>query len=154
MNEDPVPPTDAEQLGRFLTAQAPVYEQALDELRCGCKRTHWMWFVFPQLAGLGRSATAQFYAIPDVDEAKAYVRHPVLGSRLLEAADAILSAPAGRSAREILGDPDDMKLRSCATLFSAISPADSIFHRILDRFFGGQPDVRTLELLRLGREVP
>ena len=149
MNEDPVPATDAEKLGRFLTAQVTVYEQALDELRRGCKRTHWMWFVFPQLAGLGRSATAQFYAISDADEAKAYLRHPVLGPRLLEAADAILSAPDGRSAREILGDPDDVKLRSCATLFASISREDSIFHRLLDRFFGGKPDARTLELLHL-----
>lgn len=135
-------------LDRFVKAQAPVFEQALGELREGRKQSHWMWFVFPQLVGLGHSQMARTYGISSVDEAAAYLQHSVLGRRLFECAEAVFAVP-GRTAREILGSPDDLKLRSCATLFAAISPADSVFHRVLDHFFGGHPDPRTLELLAL-----
>lgn len=133
-------------LGRFVTAQDGVYDEALAEIRSGRKRSHWMWFVFPQLAGLGSSATSRRFAIRSVAEARAYLDHPVLGPRLTEAAGAALSVE-GRTAREIFGSPDDLKLRSCATLFAHVSPAGSVFHRLLDRFFAGEPDRRTLELL-------
>jgi uncharacterized protein (DUF1810 family) len=104
-----------------------------------------MWFVFPQIDGLGFSATTQHFAIKSLDEARAYLAHPVLGPRLSECAEAVLAVTA-RSATEIFGSPDDMKLRSCATLFAAVSPAGSPFHRIIDRYFDGRPDPRTLAL--------
>jgi uncharacterized protein (DUF1810 family) len=107
-----------------------------------------MWYVFPQVVGLGSSATAQHYGIRDADEARAYLAHPVLGQRLIECAEAICSV-TGRSAREILGTPDDLKLRSCATLFAQVSPPGSVFDRVLRRYYGGQPDQATLDLLRL-----
>jgi uncharacterized protein (DUF1810 family) len=109
-----------------------------------------MWYVFPQLAGLGRSATAAHYAIRDLDEARAYLAHPVLGPRLVEACEAML-AVRGRSAREILGTPDDLKLRSCVTLFAQVAPSGSVFERVLAACFGAAPDPRTLELLRGGK---
>jgi uncharacterized protein (DUF1810 family) len=137
---------DPFDLGRFVSAQEGVYEQALAELRAGRKRTHWMWFVFPQLAGLGRSPTAQLYAVSGADEARAYLAHPVLGPRLVECAGAAL-AVEGRSAAEVLGPPDDLKLRSSATLFAHVSPPGSVFHRLLDHYFGGEPDPATLRLL-------
>jgi uncharacterized protein (DUF1810 family) len=125
-----------------------VYESAIAEIRAGRKRSHWMWYVFPQVVGLGSSATAQHYGIRDADEARAYLAHPVLGQRLIECAEAICSV-TGRSAREILGTPDDLKLRSCATLFAQVSPPGSVFDRVLRRYYGGQPDQATLDLLRL-----
>ena len=134
------------ELHRFLDAQTHDYSRALAELRTGRKQSHWMWYVFPQYEGLGSSPTAQRYAIRSVAEAEAYLRHPILGPRLIESAEALL-AVEGRSAREILGSPDDMKLRSSATLFSLVAPPGSPFHRILDRFFDGQPDRRTKELI-------
>lgn len=133
-------------LGRFLQAQDGVYPRALAELRAGRKRTHWMWFIFPQLAGLGASEMARRYAIQGPDEAKAYLDHHVLGPRLIECAEAVL-AVADRSALEILGSPDDLKLRSCATLFAQVSPAGSVFHRLLEKYFAGEPDSVTLKLL-------
>lgn len=139
-------PGDPHDLGRFVAAQDGVYDEALVEIRSGRKRSHWMWFVFPQFAGLGSSETSRHFAIRNVAEAGAYLDHPVLGPRLTEAAGAALSVE-GLTAREIFGSPDDMKLRSCATLFAHVSPAGSVFHRLLDRFFGGEPDRRTLELL-------
>jgi uncharacterized protein (DUF1810 family) len=139
---------DPHDLGRFVEAQRGDYARALAEIRSGRKQSHWMWYVFPQLAGLGRSTTAQQFAIRSAAEAAAYLRHPDLGPRLAECAEAALGVE-GRSAHEIFGTPDDAKLRSCATLFARVSPAGSVFHRLLDRFFEGRPDARTLELLEI-----
>lgn len=133
-------------LERFVQAQAPVIDAVLAELGSGCKRTHWMWFVFPQLQGLGSSSMAQRYALASLAEARAYLAHPVLGPRLRQCCELLLQVPE-RSAREILGSPDDMKLRSCVTLFRAAAPGEELFQRCLDRFYAGQPDARTLELL-------
>jgi uncharacterized protein (DUF1810 family) len=137
---------DPYHLDRFVQAQQDDYAQALAEIRGGRKRTHWMWYVFPQLDGLGFSSTAQFYAIKSLDEARAYLEHPVLGPRLLECAEAAAGVE-GRSAREIFGSPDDLKLRSCATLFAQVSPPGSVFHRALDKYYRGEPDQQTLRLL-------
>ena len=138
---------DRYDLARFVDAQQGVYETAIAEIRAGRKRSHWMWYVFPQVLGLGSSATAQHYGIRDAEEARAYLAHPVLGERLIECAEAICSV-TGRSAREILGTPDDLKLRSCATLFAQVSPPGSVFDRVLRRYYDGQPDQATLALLR------
>jgi uncharacterized protein (DUF1810 family) len=134
-------------LDRFLSAQQRVYDEALAEIRAGRKRSHWMWFIFPQCAGLGSSAMSQRYAIGGRDEAAAYLAHPVLGARLRESAQAVLEV-SGRTAPEIFGSIDAMKLRSSATLFAAVSPNGSVFHRIIDTYFQGRPDDRTLELIR------
>ena len=136
---------DPFDLQRFVDAQAGVHAHALEELRAGAKRTHWMWFVFPQIQGLGASAMAQRYAIGGLDEARAYLAHPVLGPRLLECTQAMLGHH-GRSAREILGAPDDLKLRSSMTLFHRASGQEP-FQSVLDRYFDGQPDDATLRLL-------
>jgi uncharacterized protein (DUF1810 family) len=133
-------------LDRFVDAQSPIYDVALAELRAGAKRSHWMWFIFPQLAGLGSSDTARRFAIASLEEADGYLRHPVLGPRLVECAEAVL-AVQGRSAHEIFGSPDDRKLHSSATLFSRVSTARSVFHRLLERYFHGAPDAKTLALL-------
>jgi uncharacterized protein (DUF1810 family) len=135
-----------EDLERFVGAQEGLYDDALAEVRAGRKRTHWMWFVFPQIAGLGLSAMAQRYAIRDLGEARAYLAHPTLGPRLVTCAEAVLGVH-GRTAHEIFGSPDDMKLRSCATLFAQVSPEGSVFHQVLDRYFDGRPDSRTLTLI-------
>jgi uncharacterized protein (DUF1810 family) len=137
---------DPYRLARFLEAQERDYERALSEIRRGRKQSHWMWYVFPQFVGLGSSATSAFYAIKSVDEAHAYLAHPVLGARLVTSVQAVLNVE-GRSALEIFGSPDDMKLRSSATLFAAISPEGSVFAQLLDRYFGGQADEKTLRLL-------
>jgi uncharacterized protein (DUF1810 family) len=137
---------DVVSLSRFVEAQAVNYRDAIAELRAGRKRSHWMWYVFPQIAGLGRSPMAERYAIRSEDEARAYLAHPVLGPRLIECAEAIL-AIENRSAREIMGSPDDLKLRSCATLFAQISARGSVFHRILDKYYSSEPDSRTQELV-------
>jgi uncharacterized protein (DUF1810 family) len=137
---------DPHNLSRFVQAQEDVYEQALDEIHSGRKRSHWMWYIFPQVAGLGFSPTSQRYAIQSLAEAEAYLAHPVLGPRLVECAEAALGVE-GRSAHEIFGSPDDMKLKSCATLFACITPAGSVFDRLLDRYFQGQRDGKTLRLL-------
>jgi uncharacterized protein (DUF1810 family) len=139
-------------LQRFVDAQAGVYPVALAELTAGRKRSHWMWFVFPQLAGLGSSATAQRYAIRDLDEARAYLAHPVLGPRLVEAATALLGVE-GRSAGQILGHPDDLKLRSSMTLFAAAADDPGVFRAVLDRYYDG-PDQRTLDLLTSAGRAP
>jgi uncharacterized protein (DUF1810 family) len=139
--------TDPYDLSRFIQAQERDYEQALSEIRSGRKRSHWMWYIFPQFDGLGVSSTSRLYAIKSAAEAEAYLRHPVLGRRMLEIAQATLEVE-GRSAFEVFGTPDDMKLQSCATLFGSISPAGSVFHQLLDRYFGGEPDDRTVGLLR------
>lgn len=138
-------------LRRFLLAQDGIYGTALTELRSGRKRSHWMWFVFPQIEGLGSSPLAQRYAIGSLAEAEAYLRHPILGPRLVECAEAVL-AVTGRSAHEIFGSPDDAKLRSSATLFAAACPAGSVFDRLLDRYFAGERDQATLR--RLGSVSP
>jgi uncharacterized protein (DUF1810 family) len=137
---------DPFDLGRFLSAQKPVYDRVLSEIRSGRKRTHWMWFIFPQLDGLGFSSTARHYAIKSIDEAEAYLNHPLLGPRLRECADAVL-AVEGRSASEIFGYPDDLKLKSCATLFACVSNSGSEFERILEKYYDGQRDAKTLVLL-------
>lgn len=135
-------------LRRFVDAQRGVHEQALAELEAGRKRSHWMWFVFPQMLGLGISPTAARYAIRSLDEAAAYLRHPLLGPRLVACAQALLRVD-GRSADEILGHPDVLKLRSSMTLFSALPDADPVFAAVLARYFGGARDERTLRLLGL-----
>lgn len=140
---------DPHDLKRFIDAQGPLYVQALDELRAGAKRSHWMWFIFPQLSGLGRSATAQRYGISGRDEALAYLQHPVLGPRLEECLQALL-AWRGRSARQLLGTPDDQKLRSCVTLFGTVAVDNVLYSEVLDVFFGGQADPLTLAKLASG----
>lgn len=139
---------DPFNLQRFVDAQAGVHETALAELRRGRKASHWMWFVFPQVAGLGSSAMAQAYAIGSLDEARAYLAHPTLGPRLKAAVAATLAAAPGRSAHEIFGSPDDLKFRSSLTLFAQAAPEEAAFRQALERFFGGEPDPRTLERLR------
>jgi uncharacterized protein (DUF1810 family) len=137
---------DPYDLDRFLRAQEDDYERALSEVRSGRKRTHWMWYVFPQLDGLGVSSTSKYYSIKSLEEARAYLGHPVLGPRLLECAEAAVGVE-GRSAWEIFGSPDDLKLQSCATLFASVSPPGSVFDRLLRKYYGGDRDDRTLDLL-------
>ena len=144
-------PTDPHDLRRFVRSQEHDYARALTELRNGGKRTHWMWYVFPQLLGLGRSAKAIEFSIRNVAECRAYLEHPVLGPRLLECAEACLQIE-GRSAREIFGPTDEIKLKSSATLFASVSPPGSVFERVLDRYFDGERDARTLELLEITDE--
>jgi uncharacterized protein (DUF1810 family) len=139
-------------LQRFLDAQAGVYGTALAELRTGEKRSHWMWFIFPQLRGLGSSPNAERFGIASLAEARAYLAHPLLGARLRECVGALLEL-RGASAEEILGFVDAMKLRSCLTLFQAAAPAEASISRALDRYFGAEGDARTLELLG-GRAPP
>jgi uncharacterized protein (DUF1810 family) len=139
---------DPYNLNRFVEAQLTDYQAALAELRGGEKRTHWMWYVFPQIAGLGLSSMSARYAIQNADEARAYLAHPTLGRRLIECAEAVL-AVENRTASQIMGSPDDMKLRSCATLFDFISEEGSVFQRILDKYYAGGRDHRTLELLAI-----
>jgi uncharacterized protein (DUF1810 family) len=141
---------DSYNLSRFVQAQEQTYEQALSELRLGRKQSHWMWYVFPQLDGLGSSPITKLYSIKSEDEARAYLKHPTLGPRLVECAEVILSVD-GKSAREILGSPDDLKLKSCATLFAQVSPPGSVFERILEKFYDGERDATTLRLLASSR---
>ena len=140
---------DGYELERFTRAQAPVIDQVSAELRAGCKRSHWMWFVFPQLAGLGRSAMAQQYAIGSLAEARAYLGHPLLGGRLRECC-ALTLAVQGRSALEVFGAPDDVKFRSSLTLFAAAAPGEALFQQCLDQYFAGAPDPATLALIARG----
>src|SRR5205814_5759345 len=132
-------------LNRFVEAQDEVYDRALSEIRSGRKTSHWMWFIFPQFAGLGTSETSRFYAIKSIDEAREYLGHPLLGPRLIECAEAVLSN-LGVSARDIFGSPDDMKLKSCMTLFALVS-SSPVFDKVLDRFYGGERDTKTLSAL-------
>ena len=143
---------DPHDLGRFVAAQAPVYAQARDELADGRKRTHWMWFVFPQLRGLGRSAMAHRFGIASRAEAEAYLAHPLLGARLVECTGLMLAAgaAAGASARSILGAPDDLKFHSSMTLFAAVAAPNGPFAAALDRYFDARPDGATLRLLAAG----
>jgi len=133
-------------LDRFIDAQNGIYERALSELRAGRKRSHWMWFIFPQIAGLGSSFMAEKYAIRSAEEALAYLADPVLGSRMVRCAEAVLSIE-DRSAHDAFGSPDDLKLKSSMTLFAAVSEHGSPFHRVIDRFYEGRFDERTIQLL-------
>lgn len=137
---------DPYDLQRFVEAQEGTYEKALSEVRSGRKRSHCMWYIFPQFNGLGSSPTSRWYSIKSVAEAEAYLRHPVLGPRLIACAEAALQVK-GQSACEVFGSPDDMKLRSCATLFACVSPAGSVFDRLHKRYFQGERDPVTLRLL-------
>ena len=148
---DPGDAGDLHNLNRFAQAQEGDYEQALSEVKSGRKRSHWMWYIFPQFDGLGFSATAKRYSIKSVAEAEAYLRHPVLGPRLTECTEAALGIE-GRSAYEIFGSPDDVKLRSCATLFAYVSPEGSVFDRLLGRYFQGERDRETHRLLGIPSE--
>ena len=136
----------AHDLARFLAAQRDSYDRALAEIASGHKRSHWMWYVFPQIEGLGVSAASREYAIRSLAEAEAYLRHETLGPRLIACAAAAL-AVEGRSAQEIFGSPDDLKLRSSATLFARASPEGSVFHHLLDKYFAGAPDEATVRIL-------
>jgi uncharacterized protein (DUF1810 family) len=144
--------SDPYDLSRFVRAQDGEYDRALSELRGGRKRSHWMWYIFPQLEGLGSSEISRRYAIRSIDEARAYLENPVLGARLKECAEAVLGVE-GRSAHEIFGSPDDMKLRSCATLFARASPPGSPFERLLAKYFGAEQDPRTLRLLGIAPDA-
>jgi len=143
--------SDPYDLNRFVQAQKADYDEALLEIKRGRKSSHWMWYIFPQFDGLGFSATSRHYSIKSVAEAAAYLVHPILGPRLKECAEAALCVE-GRSAHEIFGSPDDMKLRSCATLFAHVSPPGSVFHQVLDKYFQGRHDRKTLELLGIAHE--
>jgi uncharacterized protein (DUF1810 family) len=141
---------DRSDLIRFLDAQDQIYAHVIEELTSGRRQTHWMWFIFPQLVGLGRSAMAQHYAIRDLDQARRYLGDSILGPRLRQVVK-LMIGQKGRSAFEILGSPDDMKFRSCLTLFreaASENPDRTLFTKALDQFYRGQPDGRTLELLR------
>ena len=141
--------SDPFNLQRFVDAQEPVYPRVVAELRAGRKRSHWRWFVFPQFQGLGRSDMAQRYAIQSLAEARAYLAHPVLAARLRECCQILLALEPHRSALEVFGSPDDMKLRSCMTLFAEASPAPgSVFDAVLQKYFGSEKDLGTLELLK------
>ena len=134
-------------LNRFISAQERSYDAALMEIKSGHKVTHWMWYIFPQIAGLGFSSTAQFYAISSMQEAKDYYAHPVLGKRLVEISEALLALDTS-DAGAVMGYPDDLKLRSSMTLFLAAS-GDAVFQRVLDKFYSGRPDSKTLRILGL-----
>jgi uncharacterized protein (DUF1810 family) len=146
--------TTETDLIRFVNAQHRIYTQVVAELTDGCKQTHWMWFIFPQIAGLGRSAMAGRYAICDLDQARRYLTDPILGPRLREVVR-LMTEHKGKSALEILGSPDDLKFRSCLTLFREAASDNSdraLFTDALDQFYNGEPDIRTLELLAHGEE--
>lgn len=137
---------DSHHLQRFLEAQDPVFDQVLSELRAGRKQTHWMWFIFPQLKGLGHSAMADKYAIASRAEAEAYWNHPILGERLKQCTE-LVNAVENRSIDAILGYPDNLKFRSSITLFAEMAGASSVFKAALEKYFQGKPDQRTLDLL-------
>ncbi|MEQ1792992.1 MAG: DUF1810 domain-containing protein [Nitrospira sp.] len=137
---------DGYNLQRFLDAQERTYDTVLDKLRAGRKSSHWIWLIFPQITGLGHSAMAQTFAIASLDEAKAYLQHPVLGPRLRECTQLVLNVN-GRSAEEIFPYPDNLKFRSCMTLFMTATPDNTIFKDALLKYFGGKPDQLTLDLL-------
>ena len=139
--------TNMFNLDRFVQAQEHVMADVQAELRAGRKQTHWMWFVFPQIAGLGHSATARHYAIASREEAVAYLAHPVLGPRLVACTE-LANAVTSRSANQVFGSPDDLKFRSSMTLFALVQASNAVFQAALDRYFGGQPDPATVQLLR------
>lgn len=138
--------SDGYNLNRFLVAQENDYDCALEEIRNGEKRSHWMWYIFPQLDGLGFSVTSRIYSIKSMDEAFTYLKHPILGKRLIDITNALLSVK-GRSAESIFGFPDFMKIKSCMTLFEYESEENSIFKQVLDQYFGGEKDPKTLQLI-------
>jgi len=138
--------SDPFELSRFIEAQDKIYDRVLAELKSGRKRSHWMWFVFPQIEGLGFSSTTQYYSIKSPEEARQYLAHPVLGKRLRECCESIL-ALEGLSVSGIFGYPDDLKLKSSMTLFASVAQGQSVFIRVLDRYFQGARDERTLALL-------
>lgn len=140
-------PSDPFHLQRFVDAQDAVYATVCSELRAGHKQSHWMWFIFPQIAGLGSSSTAKYYAISSLAEAKAYVSHPILGPRLAECCR-LVTGVEGRSAEEIFGYPDYLKFRSSLTLFAAAAPDAKTFQAALEKYFEGKPDPATMERLR------
>lgn len=152
--DDSIGRDDPFDLSRFTKAQEGIYDSVLAELKSGRKRTHWIWFIFPQFAGLGHSPTSQHYAIKSIEEARQYLKHPVLGARLPECAKAVL-AVEGRSVSEIFGYPDDLKLKSSMTLFASVAEdPHSVFIRVLEKYFQGEQDDRTLQLLeRLSPET-
>jgi uncharacterized protein (DUF1810 family) len=135
---------DPHNLRRFVEAQAPVYDRVRAELGRGRKSSHWIWFIFPQISGLGRSPMAETFAVKSLREAEAYLDHPILGPRLRECAR-LVNEVKGRSIGEILGDPDDLKFRSCMTLFARASAEDEVFTTALNKYFGGEPDRATLD---------
>ena len=137
------PSADPHGLKRFVDAQEPVYQEVLEELRAGKKRSHWIWFIFPQIAGLGNSPTSQHYAIASLEEARAYLGHPVLGARLRECT-ANVNQIEGRTVSEIFGWPDDMKFRSCMTLFAQATTENQVFRDALEKYFSGEADQQTL----------
>lgn len=139
---------DTFKLTRFLDAQNQVYLKALGEIQQGQKQSHWMWFIFPQLKGLGTSDAANYYGIRSLAEAKAYLQHPVLGKHLRQITTVLL-ALEGKTAFEVFGSPDNMKLRSCMTLFSLAQDTEDIFQHVLDKYFGGERDSKTVSLLRM-----
>ena len=134
-------------LDRFLLAQEKNYKDAFVEITNGKKTSHWMWYVFPQIQGLGVSSTSQFYAIKDISEANAYLKHPVLGSRLIQITEALLNIE-NKTAHEIFGHPDDMKLKSCMTLFSLLDETNPVFENVLNKYFQGEKDSMTVEILK------
>lgn len=133
-------------LARFHVAQERDYERALAEIRSGHKRSHWIWYIFPQIAGMGYSSTSKYYAIEDFDEAVAYWNDPVLRVRLLEISEALLDLKSN-DAEDVMGWPDDMKLRSCMTLFAQVAPEKETFRKVLEKFFDGEPDGKTLQII-------
>ena len=137
---------EEKELDKFVSAQARDYDTALAEIRSGYKRSHWMWYIFPQLQGLGFSSTAQYYGIRDLEQAKDYMAHPVLGPRLVEISGALLSLP-GSNPSAVMGYPDDLKLCSCMTLFELAAPDEPLFARVLEKYYGGRRDRMTLNLL-------
>lgn len=140
---------ETQELERFITAQEGDYQIAFNEIVRGCKRSHWMWYIFPQLKGLGFSETAQYYGIKDKKEAMDYLNHPVLGERLISITTELM-AHKQRSALDIFGSPDDIKLRSCMTLFAALPNSNPIFEKVIQQFFQGKKDERTEQLLNAG----
>jgi uncharacterized protein (DUF1810 family) len=134
-------------LERFVTAQAQIYPRVLAELQAGRKQSHWMWFIFPQIAGLSGSYRGQLYAIQSLEEAQDYLAHPVLGARLRECSQAVM-AVEGKTAHQIFGSPDDLKFRSCLTLFAQVAPDEPLFADLLDKYFDGEADELTLQKLR------
>jgi uncharacterized protein (DUF1810 family) len=132
-------------LQRFIAAQQNDYSIAMVEIKQGRKRSHWMWYIFPQIAGLGFSETSKYYALKNINEAQAYLNHPILGGRLIEICTELLKLPAS-NATQIFGTPDDLKLRSCVTLFASLPNTNSIFQQVLDKFFNGEGDKATLQL--------
>ena len=134
-------------LKRFLDAQERDYQRALGEIRTGRKQGHWIWYIFPQIAGLGFSSTSAFYAIVNLEEANDYIQHPVLGSRLIETANAFLDIK-GKTANQILGSPDDLKVRSSMTLFSLTENTDPVFQAVLDKYYNGKPDEKTISIIK------